>query len=36
MVVDYKPKYYTLQALPESVKFEDIKWIDRLQGDSGD
>ena len=36
MVVDYKPKYYTLRALPKSVEFTDIKWIEKPLGDSGD
>jgi hypothetical protein len=35
-VVDYKPKYYTLSALPEEVNLRDIKWKDRKYTDSGD
>ena len=26
-VVDYKPKYYTIAALPANVSLKDIKWI---------
>jgi len=26
-VVDYKPKLYTIRALPKEVSLTDIKWI---------
>jgi len=35
-VVDYKPKLYSIRALPEEVALTDIKWIVKPGGDSGD
>jgi len=31
-VVDFKPKYYTINALPKEVKLIDINWISKASG----
>ena len=33
-VVDHKPKYYALSALPEEVDLREIKWINKPSVDS--
>jgi hypothetical protein len=35
-VVDYKPKLYTIRALPKEVKLKEIKWITKEGGNSDD
>ena len=35
MVVDYKPKYYTIGALPKEVDLKDVKWITKRYEDIG-
>jgi len=35
-VVDHKPKYYTIKALPKEVNLRDIKWIEKEYVNAGD
>lgn len=35
-VVDFKPKLYTIRALPKNVSLTDVNWITKNGGDSGD
>tara|TARA_B110000285_G_C15132135_1_gene624362 strand:+ start:418 stop:648 length:231 start_codon:yes stop_codon:yes gene_type:complete len=34
--VDFKPKLYTIRALPKTVLLADIKWMTKSGGESSD